>query len=270
MSVGSLFSGVGGLELGLERAGLGPVLWQAESDATAREVLAAHWPEARRYTDVRSVTREADRVDLLCGGFPCQDLSSANVTGRARLDGARSGLWCEFARVVGELQPRWVVVENVGKVWRDWVPTVRGDLAGLGYASVPLAVSASDAGAPHHRDRIFVVAHADGDGERVRAVHAEVAGLRAAPAGARGRHRRACAAAVARTDGLPAGLARLPGNAVHVGAAEVIGRAIASVLQAKNPAPLSAAGGWHGEGGLDMQSDSSRRAPMALQETVTR
>lgn len=227
LTIGSLFSGIGGLELGLERAGLGPVLWQAETCTDARAVLAAHGPEAKRYDDVRDVTCETDRVDLLCGGFPCQDLSSANTRGRTRLNGARSGLWREFARVVGELQPRWVVVENVGKTWRDWVPVVRRDLAGLGYASVPLAVSACDAGAPHHRDRVFVVAHADGKSEPLRAVYAEVAGLRAAPAGSRGRHRRACAAAVARADGLPAGLARLPGNAVHVGAAEVIGRAIA-------------------------------------------
>lgn len=226
--IGSLFSGIGGLELGLERAGLGPVAWQAECDECALSVLARWFPDARRFHDVREVTREtADRVDVVCGGFPCQDLSSANVRGRERLGGARSGLWREFSRVVGELRPRWVVVENVGATWRDWVPVVRADLARDGYASVPLALSTAELGAPHHRDRVFVLAHADSEGQCVRAVDAAMACVREATGRPGQAVWRACASALARADGLPARLARLPGNAVAPYVSEAIGRGIA-------------------------------------------
>src|SRR5437868_5460774 len=122
VNVGSLFSGIGGFELGFERAGM-RVSWQVEQDAYCRAVLARHFPDAARFEDVREVgAQNLDPVDLICGGFPCQDLSSA---GRgAGIDGARSGLWSEFARIVCELRPRYVVVENVpalltgkGKRW---------------------------------------------------------------------------------------------------------------------------------------------------------
>lgn len=117
LSIGSLFSGVGGLELGLERAGLGPVRWQVEIDAFCRGVLAKHWPKADRLTDVRSVgAATLAHVDLICGGFPCQDLSCAN-TGGAGLAGERSGLWWEYERIIDELRPRWVVVENPHHRW---------------------------------------------------------------------------------------------------------------------------------------------------------
>lgn len=160
LTIGSLFAGIGGLDLGLERAGLGPVLWQAEIDPFCRRVLAKHWPDARRYEDVREVDESAPRVGVLCGGFPCQDLSHAGK--RAGLAGERSGLWFEFLRVVGELRPGWVLVENVHQAWRKWVPVVRGTLGRLGYASVPLRLSAAEVGAWHLRRRAFVVAHADG------------------------------------------------------------------------------------------------------------
>lgn len=223
MTIGSLFSGIGGLERGLELAGLGPVLWQAECDANALAVLAHHYPAAHRFTDVHEVTHvTAARVDVLCGGFPCQGLSTANFT-RQRLADPRSGLWREFARIVRELAPTWVVVENVGATWRDWVPVVRADLARDGYASVPLALSTADLGAPHHRDRVFVLAHANGDGECVRAVDATLSRVREDSGRAGAGVRAEVAAAVARDDGLPAGLARLPGNAVAPFVAEAIG-----------------------------------------------
>lgn len=166
MTIGSLFSGIGGLELGLERAGFGPVRWQVELDPFRRSVLARHWPEAERYEDVRSIdpTRLAP-VDLICGGFPCKDVSSAGK--RAGLAGAQSGLWYEFARVVQEMRPRLVVVENVTSGAKAWVDTVRGDLERIGYATLPVPVSAADCGALHLRRRIFVVAHADGTGLRI-------------------------------------------------------------------------------------------------------
>lgn len=157
LEFGSLFSGIGGLEYGLELSGLGRVVWQVEKDAKCRAVLAKHWPSVVRYHDVCTVGRESLRpVDLICGGFPCQDISSAGK--RAGLSGARSGLWFEFRRVVSELRPAWVVVENVAGGACKWVDPVRESLEQLGYASLPIPVSASDCGAPHRRARVFIVA----------------------------------------------------------------------------------------------------------------
>ena len=112
MKFGSLFSGVGGLDLGLERAGF-ECAWQAEKDKYCLKVLEEHFPDAERYDDVRSITREtAEPVDLICGGFPCQDVSVAGK--RNGLSGARSGLWFEFERIIREFKPKWVLIENVG------------------------------------------------------------------------------------------------------------------------------------------------------------
>jgi DNA (cytosine-5)-methyltransferase 1 len=156
LTIGSLFSGIGGLDLGLEWAGLGPTLWQVEISEPCRRVLARHWPEAKRYEDVRSVGAPTlAPVDLICGGFPCQDISSAGK--RAGLAGARSGLWYEFARILAECRPRFVVIENVASGAAKWVDAVRGDLERLGYASLPIPIAASDLGAPHQRARVFIV-----------------------------------------------------------------------------------------------------------------
>lgn len=174
LTIGSLFSGIGGLELGLEWAGLGPVLWQVEQSPECRAVLAHHWPHAERFEDVREVgAAQLVRVDLVCGGFPCQDVSSAGR--RVGLAGARSGLWYEFARLVGELRPPWVVVENVASGAKFWVNPVREQLGELGYASLPIPLEACWLGAPHERGRVFLVAHADREGEPAGAEHGEVA-----------------------------------------------------------------------------------------------
>src|SRR3990167_7965029 len=112
LTIGSVFSGIGGLELGIERAGLGPVLWQVEIDPFCRAVLSHHWPTAKRYEDVKTFTDDmVAPVDLICGGFPCTDISNAGK--RAGIDGEHSGLWSEYARIVGLVRPRFVVVENV-------------------------------------------------------------------------------------------------------------------------------------------------------------
>lgn len=175
MSVGSLFSGIGGLELGLEMAGLGETVWQVERDEYCRAVLARHWPNAQRFDDVRTVgAATLAPVELICGGFPCQDVSSAGK--RAGLAGARSGLWFEYLRIVRELRPSWVVVENVASGAAAWVDTVLAGLGQLGYACLPIPLAAADAGAPHERRRIFVVAaHADPVRQPARAIDAEVA-----------------------------------------------------------------------------------------------
>jgi DNA (cytosine-5)-methyltransferase 1 len=165
LTIGSLFAGIGGLELGLERAGLGPVLFQAERDPYCRGVLRRHWPDALLLRSVQEVrVGRVPDVDLVCGGFPCQDVSLAG-TGRG-LEGERSGLWREFARVVRDLRPRFVVVENVAALRGRGLDRVLGDLAASGYDATWDCVPAAAVGAPHRRDRIFVVAWRIPDAER--------------------------------------------------------------------------------------------------------
>lgn len=167
MTIGSLFSGIGGLELGLERAGLGPVRWQVEIDHWCRGVLAMHWPDAVRYDDVRRVgAANLEPVEVICGGFPCQDISQAGKG--AGLSGARSGLWREFHRIVGELRPRAVVVENVRALVARGLDRVVADLDGLGYRVEGRIIAARDVGAPHKRERLFVLAYARNDGREER------------------------------------------------------------------------------------------------------
>ena len=167
--IGSLFSGIGGLELGLERALGWPVAWQVEQDEYCRRVLARHWPEAARFDDVRTVgAAQLSWVSLVCGGFPCQDVSGAGL-GRGIAPGTRSGLWIEFDRIVGELSPEWIVVENVASGAGRWLSRVRHDLRARGYGTRAYAISAADVGAPHLRRRIFVVGHADRVGRAARA-----------------------------------------------------------------------------------------------------
>lgn len=163
MSIGSLFAGIGGLELGLERAGLGAVSWQVELDAWCREVLAKHWPDAQRHEDVRTVgATNLSPVDVICGGFPCQDVSAA---GRGKgLEGERSGLWYEMLRIVRELGPRVVIVENVSALQRRGLDVVARGLQDAGYAVEATRIRAEDVGAPHRRERLFIVAYAERDG----------------------------------------------------------------------------------------------------------
>ncbi len=159
---GSLFAGIGGLDLGLERAGM-ECRWQVEIDPFARRVLEKHWPDVRRHDDVKTFPpTEAKEwsVDLICGGFPCQDVSSAG--GRAGIEGERSGLWSEYLRIVRELRPRFVLVENVSALRFRGLDRVLGDLAALGFDAEWESLPASAFGAYHDRDRIFICAHTEG------------------------------------------------------------------------------------------------------------
>ena len=164
MSIGSLFSGIGGLERGLENCGLGPVVWQCDNDPKARAVLATHWPAVHRFHDVKDIDDKAPRVEIICGGFPCQDISVAGKG--AGLDGARSGLWSEYARIVRALRPSIVFIENVAALVGRGLDRVLGDLAALGFDAEWDVFRASDVGAPHQRARLFVLAYSDR--ERVR------------------------------------------------------------------------------------------------------
>lgn len=160
---GSLFSGVGLFELGLIWSGLvTEVAWQVEIDPWCRSVLAARYPGANRSVVDVSLAGSSNLapVDLICGGFPCQDVSAAGLG--AGLDGARSGLWYEYLRILGELRPRLAIVENVASGKGRWLCAVRSGLHALGYRTRAVQVSAADVGLPHRRERIFVVAYADG------------------------------------------------------------------------------------------------------------
>jgi DNA (cytosine-5)-methyltransferase 1 len=171
IALGSLFSGIGGLERGLERAIPGArTRWQVEIDPFCNRVLERHWPHAKRWKDVRDFAthletygsaRRVGAVEVICGGFPCQDLSVAG--NGAGLDGARSGLFFDALRVVRALRPRVVVLENVSALLARGLGRVLGELAACGYDAEWDCVPASAVGAPHRRDRIFIVAHAVGD-----------------------------------------------------------------------------------------------------------
>ena len=170
MTFGELFAGIGGFSLGLERAGM-QCKWQVEIEPYATAVLAKHWPDVRRHDDVRTFppahthTHTHDfSVDLICGGFPCQDISVAGKG--AGLAGARSGLWHEFARVIGELRPRYVIVENVAALLARGMGTVLGDLSALGYDAEWHVVPASAVGAPHRRERVWIVAVRNANSQR--------------------------------------------------------------------------------------------------------
>ena len=113
LTIGSLFSGIGGLELGLEMTGGFETRWQCEIDPFCREVLAKHWPGVKRYGDIREVNwADVEPVDLICGGFPCQDVSYAGNR-KGIEDGTRSGLWSYFAAAIHAIRPRFAIIENV-------------------------------------------------------------------------------------------------------------------------------------------------------------
>jgi DNA (cytosine-5)-methyltransferase 1 len=164
MKMLSLFSGVGGLDLGLERAGM-TVVGQVEINEFCRRVLAKHWPHVERHDDVRTAVdwwQSADRprVDVVAGGPPCQPFSRA---GQQRgVDDSR-WMWPAMERVVRALRPRFVIVENVVGLVRDTMAFgwILGDLAALGFDAEWSVLSACSVGAPHTRERLFLVAYSD-------------------------------------------------------------------------------------------------------------
>ena len=156
-----LFAGIGGISLGLEKAGFRTVAF-CEIQPYCHEVLRKNFPGVPIYDDVTTLTadtlaRDGIEIDAICGGFPCQDLSFAGK--RAGLEGARSGLWGEYRRLISEIRPRFVIVENVPGLLSLGMGTVLGDLAALGYDAVWDCVPAAAVGAPHRRDRVWVIAY---------------------------------------------------------------------------------------------------------------
>ena len=155
ITFGSLFAGIGGFDLGFERAGM-VCKWQVEIDDYATRVLAKHWPEVHRERDIRECGKHnLQPVDVICGGFPCQDISYAGLG--AGLDGERSGLFFEAIRLVRQLRPRIVVLENVAALLTRGLERVLGTLAAIGYDAEWHCIPAAAVGAPHMRDRVFVL-----------------------------------------------------------------------------------------------------------------
>ena len=156
LTFGSLFAGIGGFDLGFERAGM-ECKWQVEIDPKARDVLTRHWPMVRRHDDVRTFPPAGEwGVDVVCGGFPCQDISNAGK--KAGIDGERSGLWSQYARIIRVVRPRFVVVENVAALLERGMGRVLRDLAAGGFDAEWDVLPASAFGAPHERERLFLVA----------------------------------------------------------------------------------------------------------------
>jgi DNA (cytosine-5)-methyltransferase 1 len=161
LTVGSLFTGIGGIDLGLERAGM-EIKWQVENDEFCTHVLEKHWPTVRRFTDVRELSSSSlEAVDVICGGFPCQPVS---VAGRREAQADNRWLWPEFARVVDELRPEYVIVENVPGLYSAGGVEVVLDLAALGFDAKWHNLLASAFGAPHQRERFVLVGHANQQG----------------------------------------------------------------------------------------------------------
>jgi DNA (cytosine-5)-methyltransferase 1 len=233
----SLFAGIGGLDLGLERAGM-RVVGQVEIDPYCQRVLARHWPEVPRHDDVRTASAwwtdpaagPRPAVDVVAGGFPCQPVSQA---GRQLAQQDPRWLWPSMRDTIADLRPTWVVGENVPGLLRRGLDLVHADLERLGYAVRTGTITACAVGAPHTRERLFVLAHTTGLG---RCPWRDDAGSARTPAGqlqdrrpARGSRRWPAEPDVARMAyGVPDGLDRRAalGNAVVPAVAEYIGHLI--------------------------------------------
>jgi DNA (cytosine-5)-methyltransferase 1 len=156
LTVGSLFSGIGGLDLGLERSGM-EVIWQSEIDPYASKVLAKHWPKVPNYGDIKTINwGNIVRPDVICGGYPCQPFSTAG-----KRNGANDSrhLWPWVREAISELRPRYAILENVRGHITLGLSEVLGDLASIGYDAEWQIVSANSVGAPHLRERIIILAY---------------------------------------------------------------------------------------------------------------
>ena len=242
----SLFAGIGGFDLGLERTGGFETVAFCEIEPFCQKVLAKHWPGVPCYDDVETLTGErlaADgiAVDVICGGFPCQDIS---VGGRgAGLAGERSGLWREYARLIREIRPRHVIVENVSALLCRGLGDVLGDLAACGYDAEWDCLPACAVGAPHIRDRVWIVAHPRE--ERTEGVQSQtLSRLTSLPwrenvrraAEWAGRPDLSASGLCRGSDGIPHRVDRTGalGNAVHAVIPELIGRAILASIEAES------------------------------------
>lgn len=163
LTFGSLFAGIGGFDLGFERAGM-VCKWQVEKDPFCQKVLAKHWPNVERFEDVKEVGKHNLRtVDVICGGFPCQPHSYA---GRRQASNDARDLWGEYARIISEIRPQWVVGENVPGLLTSengqYFGNILNGLASMGYNAEWGSFTASSLGALHKRKRVFIIANSNG------------------------------------------------------------------------------------------------------------
>jgi DNA (cytosine-5)-methyltransferase 1 len=230
-----LFSGIGGFSLGLERTGGFETVAFCEIDPFCRRVLAKHWPTIPCFEDVTTLRGESvGPVDVICGGFPCQDISYAGDG--AGLAGERSGLWFEYARLIGEMGPKVVIVENVAALLDRGMDAVLGTLSDLGFDAEWDTVSACSVGYTHVRRRVFIVAYSHGFDGRESVRHTLARAFRSLQAGdgfasARARQRARLAhpsELYGGADGLPDGMERnhAIGNAIVNDIPTLIGQAI--------------------------------------------
>ena len=160
ITIGSLFSGIGCFELGLSR-GIpnSKVIWQCEKDVFCQSILKKHWPNTKIYTDITKMdTKEVIRPDIMCAGFPCQDLSISGLQ-RGIYEGKKSSLYWYAYSLFSRLRPDIIVLENVSNLLRLGGREVLGSLAEIGYDAEWTTLSAKQFGAPHRRDRVFIVAY---------------------------------------------------------------------------------------------------------------
>jgi DNA (cytosine-5)-methyltransferase 1 len=155
MRVGSLFAGIGGFDLAARWMGW-QTAWVSEIDPYASAVLKKHWPDAPNLGDITKITNPPP-VDILVGGFPCQDISTAGKG--AGIGGARSGLWKHYARLIDEIRPKYVVAENSAALRSRGLQVVIEDLDAIGYDAEWNCIPAAFVGAPHKRNRMWVVAY---------------------------------------------------------------------------------------------------------------
>lgn len=165
MRFGSLFSGIGAMDLGLERAGM-KCAWQVEIDDYCRRILCKRWPEVPKFEDVKEVgSHNLPTVDLIAGGFPCQPHSLA---GKRMASSDERDLWGEFYRIICEVKPQWVLAENVAGLLSSekgrFFGGVLRDLAEAGYDAEWHVLPAAAVGAPHIRDRVYILAYPTGVG----------------------------------------------------------------------------------------------------------
>ena len=160
----SLFSGIGGIELGLERTGGFTTVGFCEIDKHCHKVLNKHWPEVPIFKDVNSLCKSdiPGGVDVITGGFPCVDISYAGKSKGLQDENGnrtRSGLWKEYARIIGEFKPKFCIIENVGHLRKNGLGIVLADLSRIGYDAEWYTITADSVGYPHQRERLFIISY---------------------------------------------------------------------------------------------------------------
>jgi len=160
LSVFDIFSGIGGFSLGLEKAGMQTVAF-CEKDSFCQKILKTHWRDIPIFSDISKLTKDdfktLKQIDIIAGGFPCQDISCAGK--QVGINGSRSGLWREFKRLINDIKPKYAIIENVANLRSKGLVAVLQDLREIGYDAEWHCIPASAFGAPHRRDRIWIMAY---------------------------------------------------------------------------------------------------------------